>query len=150
MSEVRPSQVRSRALAEYAVLHRTLDELDAVAARIVAEGMPVVSEAMVVTARLIRQLADYVDLEQLLVLPTVRRVDIWGDIRAAALAKEHETQRDDLSAIERAHRGVVDPQSLASDLRDFAEGLRAVLKREERDVLGVNGLRDDVVQTEAD
>jgi hypothetical protein len=137
-------------LREYDKLRESLDELDSMSARLRAEGTPVVSEALVAMDKLIRELSDYVDLEQILVLPTVRLVDIWGDIRAAALAKEHETRRDDLSAIERSHRDPVDPHVLASDLHAFAQGLRAVLEREQRDVLGVNGLRDDVVETEPD
>jgi hypothetical protein len=150
MSDVRPSKVSSRALDEYEVLRHTLDELDVIATRLRAEGIPVVAEALLVTSKLVRELSDYVDLEQIMVLPTVRRVDIWGDIRANALAKDHEACRDDLGTIERAHQGPVDPYSFASDLQAFAQGLRAALEREERDVLGANALRDDVVETEPD
>lgn len=150
MPEARPSSVRIRALHEYASLRRTIDELDGVVARLLTEGDQAVGETLAVTAKLFRELSDYIDLQQLFVLPTVRRVDIWGDIRADALASQHEARRDDLGAIERMHRAPIDAAQLASDLRVFAQSLRADLEREERDVLGANGLRDDVVETEAD
>ncbi len=150
MSEVRPSSVRARALYEYEAMRRTIDELDGMATRLLAEGTEAVDEALTVTAKLFRELSEYVDLQQLFVLPTVRRVDIWGDIRANALATDHEARRDDLGAIERAHHPPVDPQSLASDLREFSRNLRAGLNREEQDVLGVGALRDDIVDTEPD
>ena len=150
MTEVRPSNVRIRALHEYEALRRTVDELDSVTTRLLAEGDGAVDEALAVTAKLFRELSDYVDLQELFVLPTIRRVDIWGDIRADALATQHEGRRDDLAAIERAHRRPVDPQSLASDLGEFTRSLRAGLEREERDMLGANALKDDVVAPEAD
>jgi hypothetical protein len=95
-------------------------------------------------------LSDYIDMEQLFVLPTVRSADTWGRLRADALAHDHQGRRDDLGAIGRAHAGVVDPQLLASDLREFSRSLRAGLESQERGVLGVDGLRDDVVETEPD
>jgi hypothetical protein len=150
VSDVRPSHVRARALHEYEAMRRTIDELDGIATRLLAEGTQAVDEALTVTAKLLRELSEYVDLQQLFVLPTVRRVDIWGDIRADALATDHEARRDDLGAIERAHPRPVDPRSLASDLREFSRTLREDLKREEQDVLGAGALRDDVVDTEPD
>ncbi len=150
MSVVRPSTVRIRALHEYDALRGTIDQLDRVAERLCADGDQAVDEALSVAAKLFRELSAYVDLQELFVLPTIRRVDIWGDMRADALASQHEMRRDKLRAIEGAHRRPVDPQSLASDLREFALSLRAGLAREERDMLGVDALKDDVVEPEAD
>ena len=150
MSEVKPSTVRLRALKEYESLRRTIDELDGVAAGLLTGGPKAVDDAFIIIAKLFRELSDYVDLQQLFVLPTVRRVDVWGSIRADALAKDHEARRDRLSVIERAHIDPVDPQSLAADLGEFSRTLRAGLAGEELDVLGVDAMRDDVVDTEAD
>jgi hypothetical protein len=150
VADVRPSLVRVRALHEYEALQRTIADLDRVAARLASEGEAAADEALAMTARLLQELSDYVHLEELFVLPTIRRVDIWGDIRAQALAKEHEDRRDELGAIERAHPKPVDSRSLASDLHEFARGLRDGLQREARDVLGIDMLCDDVVKTAPD
>ena len=150
MAEDRPSNVRIRALDEYESLRRTVDELDVLADRLLEGGSRAIDEALAGAAKLFRELSAYVDLQQLLVLPTIRRVDIWGDIRADALERDHESRRADLKAIGQAHREPVDPQALASDLREFSRNLRAGLAREERDVLGGDAMRDDVVDTEPD
>jgi hypothetical protein len=150
MSDVRPSIVRIRALQEYETLQRTIGDLDRIATRLASEGDVAIDQALAITGRLVRELSDYVDLEKLFVLPTIRRVDVWGSIRAATLAKEHEGRRDRLGAIERAHPRPADAQSLASDLHEFARGLRDCLEREARDVLGIDMLRDDIVETTPD
>jgi hypothetical protein len=153
VTQVNPSKVRIRALHEYDLLRHTIDEMDGIAARLLmaaTERGAAVDEALAITTKLLRELSDYVDLEQLFVLPTIRRVDIWGSIRADALARDHVSQHDDLRAIERAHPQPVDPQLLAGDLRKFIQSLREVLEREEREVLGANALRDDVVDPDAD
>jgi hypothetical protein len=151
--EVSPSKVRIRALQEYESLRRTVDELDGVAARLLAVGSDptaTVGAALAVAAKLLHELSDYVDLERLFVLPTVRRVDIWGCIRADTLTRDHTAQQNGLRAIERDHHHSVDPPLLAADLRLFVHSLRETLEREEREVLGSDALRDDVVDTEPD
>jgi hypothetical protein len=151
--QVSPSKVRVRALHEYELLRHTIDEMDGIAVRLLmaaSDRGSAVDEALAITTKLLRELSDYVDLEQLFVLPTIRRVDVWGTIRADALARDHASQHDDLRAIEQAHQQPIDPQQLAGDLRKFVQSLREVLEREERDVLGPNALRDDVVDSDAD
>jgi hypothetical protein len=150
MAEVRPSEVRTRALHEYDLLRTTIDELEAIAAELRLQGPSAVDNALAWVAKLFRELSDYVDLEQLLVLPTVRNADIWGCIRANALAKEHETRRDQLGALGRTHSRPVDPTALVLDLEAFAQTLRESMDRERRDVLTSDAFRDDVVETEAD
>ena len=153
MTQVSPSKVRIRALHEYELLRHTIDEMDGIAERLLmspSDRGSAVDEALAVTAKLLRELSDYVDLEELFVLPTIRRVDIWGSIRADALSRDHAAQHEDLRAIARAHSQPVDAQLLAGDLREFVLGLRAALEREERDVLGPNALKDDVVDSDAD
>jgi hypothetical protein len=80
----------------------------------------------------------------------VRNADIWGCIRATALAKEHEARRDQLGALGRTHCRPVDPTALVLDLGIFAQTLRDSLDREQRDVFTSEAFRDDVVETEAD
>lgn len=150
MSETRPSLVRFRALEQYQQLRKTIDELEAVAAKLLSEGEAVLDEALECTSKLLVEISDYVDLEQLFVLPTVRNADIWGDLRADRLVRDHQSQRAGLFALQREQRGAVTPDLLAADLHAFAEEMRKSLEREEHEVLSSELMRDDVIGLEPD
>lgn len=150
MEKSTPSLVRARALEEYATLSATIEELRALTSSLVSEAPTQVEEVLVVAARLLRELSDYVDLEALFVLPTVRASDIWGELRAKALTERHQIQRDELQAISRHHHRSIDTRVLANDLEVFAQALSESLAREKHEILESDVFRDDVVQTKAD
>jgi len=150
MEDTAPSLVRVRALAEYARLRETVEALQCLTARLGPEGPGVVDEVFALAAKLLHELSDYVDLEELFVLPTVRASDIWGELRATALSTQHQAQRDELRAMSLHHHWPVDASLLAHDLEAFARALSDSLARERRDVLESDVFRDDVVQTKAD
>jgi hypothetical protein len=150
MKDAAPSLVRVRAIAEYASLRATIAELRALTSRLGPPGQATVDEVFAVAARLLRELSDYVDLEELFVLPTVRASDVWGELRATALGTRHQAQRDELRAIAQHHHWPADPSLLAHDLEAFAQALSDSLAREKREVLDSDVFRDDVVQTKPD
>jgi hypothetical protein len=150
VSDSKPSLIRTQALDEYELLRRTLDELDHLTARLLAEGSSAVSQTLAVASKLLRELSAHVDVQRLCILPTVRLADVWGDVRADLLAKDHTDRCEDLRAIEFEYGGAVDARALAADLEEFSLVLRADLKRQEQGVLHTDALRDDVVETDPD
>jgi hypothetical protein len=151
MTEVKPSNVRTRVLHEYATLRTSIDELEASAVGLSSDGEPSVPEVLARCAKLFRELSDYIDLEQLFVLPTVRSADAWGDLRAQALQRHHAGHRAELGAFNQPERSVAPaPAALASGVHVVTHALRETLEREKSEILSAELLRDDVVGLEVD
>ena len=61
MSEVKPSNVRTRVLHEYDTLKTSIDELEASAAGLLSDGEPSVHDVLARCAKLFRELSDYIE-----------------------------------------------------------------------------------------
>jgi hypothetical protein len=144
--DMRPTEVRSRVLADHSALRMRLSSL-ANLSRDVLEGCrggrgDLRAEAL----DLLETLAEHMYWEDRYLAPALRRADAWGEERASRLAEDHREQR---ALLEYLVRGLEDRERpsllLARNVDDLVKLLLDDMDGEEASLLDPRVLRDDVV-----
>ncbi len=139
-----PSEVRERILADHVVLRRMLERLEVRARRVLQQrcGRPsgLYDELRVLQARLRR----HFDLEERILVPTLRATDAWGAERVARFHEEHARQREIMDGFSRA--GERPPGELALMAWGFVRLMLEDMAEEEKISLNERVLRDDPIE----
>jgi hemerythrin-like domain-containing protein len=143
---MRPSEVRERILIDHQRIRGLVAEVEALAERVRAGRVELCSKLRERGTALYEQLCRHLDLEDVVLAGALRKVDAWGEERAEELEIEHSEQRELLAyLLQRLDDSSQPATLLVEDLIQFTALLRDDMKREERDLLSEELLRDDVI-----
>jgi hypothetical protein len=145
MGTPRPSSVRTCILEQHHALAQKLDHVQQSAAALAAAGHASLERAIALGRELCREFAAHIELEDRLLVPALREVDAWGEIRVQELARTHGQQQEELQALPLSEPCPVEPCALAARLIAIIEALRADMMREQQGLLTPEVLRDDVL-----
>jgi hypothetical protein len=138
---MRPSEVRRQVLADHAALRDKLSRLQKVAQQVLEGERSLLGALRLEGEALLKLLLEHIQWEDVNLDPALRRSDVWGDERAAQLARDHR------ELLEHALRGLEDPTRpavvLARNLVDLVELLDEDMADEEAAVLDERVLRND-------
>lgn len=141
-----PSQVRDRILMDHAVIRDRLSALSS----LIEEARSGDSHAGQQLGRRGRSFLEFfiahIELENRLLVPALRQVDAWGDVRADRVRKEHAEQMTEVQLLlEEFGDPFTGSQEIATRLEDFIAVLEVDMAAEEKATLNPDLLRDDVV-----
>ncbi len=144
-----PSQVRLKVLEDHARIRRQLREVRA-AAEWARTGAPERAEPMRAEARSFADLfLRHLAMEEEVLVPTLREVDIWGDARADRVLQEHEEQRETFQELmNELEREQVAVSRVAQHVLSLADSIEADMIHEEETVLHEKLLKDDVINVD--
>lgn len=146
-SDLTPSEVRARILAEHQRLSTLLNEVEQCARQVEAGDSSATRRLLHEGRELYGFLMSHLALEDLILLPALRETPGFGKARADALDAEHRQQRDDFRLL--AHsQGSTSDMELAQRYLGLIADLREDMAREERDFLGTQLLRDDIMPSD--
>lgn len=139
-----PSEVRSRVLAEHAMLRERLVELQSLARAVTIE-QTIVGELRQCVRKLIMEFSMHLESEEEILMPVIETIDAWGHQRASRMRDEHALQR---ALLVRMFERVSSPQppiELAIEADALALRVFRDMLDEEQGLLAEDFLRDDVV-----
>lgn len=141
-----PSEIRERILQDHAVIRTRLGELVALIRR-VHHADPKAARLLTQRGRsFLEFFLSHLELENRLLVPTLRDTDAWGAARAERVLREHGEQSAEARTLIEA---LADPfesaLELAEQLENFVAALEVDMAAEERGSLSRDLLRDDVV-----
>lgn len=139
-----PSHVRNRILDDHDAIRQRLSELE-VAIDALLSDQTVMDQVGELALNLLLALASHTELEDEILAPALRDADAWGAIRAEQLLAHHHTQRAELREVSRLFEQQPDAHDVARVINALVQDLRADMEHEERDLLNIDLLRDDVV-----
>lgn len=145
-----PSEVRRQVLEDHARLRMALSELRSTA-QWARTGAPERAQSLRDEAGLLTDLFfRHLEMEEAILVPTLREVDAWGEARAERVLEEHREQRqmllDLLQDLDRA------PERLGRHARYvlwLADAIEADMLHVEASVLSEELLHDDIVNVDA-
>lgn len=140
----RPSDVRTRILAEHAVLRTLYQRIEASARAVLEDERDSAGALHERCLELHRTLLCHIELENAVLAPALRDTDAFGPLRADQLLAEHERQRSVLTAILVPSEDRSD-RDLAGDVLALVGELRIDMAYEEQTLLHPNLLRDDPI-----
>jgi hemerythrin-like domain-containing protein len=148
---MKPSEVRRRILDEHARLRGLLAEVQSLVERVL-EGHGEAVELLRERGRALHTFFfDHLELEDVILVATLRDADAWGEERARNLTQEHREQRQLLEALlGRIDDARLPAEELARDLADFVQRVREDMAVEEKAMLSDKILRDDVISIDAE
>jgi hypothetical protein len=132
-----PGEIRSEVLELHAELRERVREVLSAARS--SPSWPPTRELSLALAHLEAGVRHMVQREQKRLRPVLAKVDAWGEFRAERLRTLHRAYRDAIAHVE---SGDHDARSAA---RSSIMRLVRALRREERELLGRDLLRDDTV-----
>ena len=146
--DLAPSQVRERIQADHQRLLGLLDQIDAVARRVLDGDEDAEPRLRQWAKDLYGFLQAHLYLENEILVPALADTPGFGNERAEALRQEHREQG---AVFERvlgrlARTALAEP--LATELKELSRSLRDDIAREEREFLGADLLRDDVMPSD--
>lgn len=139
-----PSQLRQKILTEHGTLRVKLGDVKSLAAK-ARYGEPG-SEPQLrqVTLELVKEFRAHVAMEDAELVPVLRDIDAWGQIRAERVERDHEWHRAALDKLERSAQsdgGADLLRGLDTLLQSFLDDMQT----EDETVLHPNLLRDDPI-----
>jgi hypothetical protein len=137
---MKPSQVRDYIGHQHIQLRILFVEVEN-ACRDALDGR---GDARPLLGKLVREVLDHITVEDRVLLPALREIDAWGPARAAHVAAEHAKQREELAALRNLARLGPGDEAARVGL-DMISALMIDMDGEERDLLGPDLLRDDLV-----
>lgn len=139
-----PRVVRRRILEEHVVLREQLATAAILADLVLDTGDESKVKLSLQAREFYHSLTRHLDLEDLILAPVLRAADAWGEVRAAALAEEHQNQRRHLKrALEQLETG--DAGQLARAIQTFVPSVLEDMEREEEELLTEELLTDNTV-----
>lgn len=139
-----PSMVRTRILAEHAVLRVLYGTIEQHALAVLDDEADEAGPMRERCAELCNTLLRHIELENAVLAPALRDLDAFGPLRAKQLIEEHERQRSALTATLISIDALRDHQ-LAVDILGLLAELRTDMTYEEETLLHPDLLRDDLV-----
>lgn len=148
---MRPSHVRKRILEEHERLRVLLEELDDAARRLL-EGDEALALRLRVLAEALREkFLRHLDLEDEILVPTLREIDPWGPERAKQVSEEHLEQRALFQRLfADLHDGRRPAVEVAVELRALVSALLLDMQGEEAHVLHPDVLHDDPMEPDTE
>jgi hypothetical protein len=141
---VNPSDVRARVLAEHLWLSEKLTRLEESAAAVISGRIGESGQLRERCRNLCESLWFHLATEDELLVPLLRDLDAWGEVRVERVQNDHQTQRAEIAELKRKVESI-DPVTLAEAVLPFAKALRADMEHEEMVSLNRDLLRDDTV-----
>lgn len=123
----RAEAVRRRVLADHSLLRHHLEEVFALATRVLGTEPGLEERLRRSVFDTVRAFLTHVDLEDEILVPLLRQVDAWGEARAAQIAADHEWQRAALGRLKDMAddaTGIVLAQYVSSLARALLEDMR--------------------------
>jgi len=144
---MRPSEVRTRVLADHERLRRDLERLEALSNGVSERrGDARVAALREEAQSFLVRLREHMRWEEAHLLPALRDADAWGRERAERLQGDHREQRELLDFIVARLRDRERPGPVvARDVAGLIDLLREDMREEEEALLDERVLRDDVV-----
>jgi hypothetical protein len=139
---------REQTLAQHAGIRETLRDVSHLAEAVLEGRGPGVVRLRAVVGGLRLQLERHLAFEEAFVVPILARADPWGEERVKRLAEEHARQRQELAAAEANAVATSDLAAIAVALQKLAADLLVDMDEEERALLSINVLRDDLVSVD--
>lgn len=139
-----PSDVRARVLAEHLWLSEKLTLLEESAAMVIAGEAVEARRLRERCKNLCESLWFHLATEDEILVPLLRDLDAWGEVRVERVQNDHQTQRAEIAELKKQAEAA-DPVVLAEDVLTFAKALRADMANEEQVSLSRELLRDDTV-----
>ncbi len=138
------SEIRNALVAEHAALKEEAAHIDTEVKRVLA-GEPSLTDLGTAMDRFAARLATHNRQEESLLRAELRNIDAWGPQREALMDEEHAAEHADLArALSDAGR-LSDPQEVARRVSAMVERVLEHMRREEKELLHPDVLRDDVV-----
>lgn len=147
-SELWPSRIRQRILADHAAIRIMIDQI---AAMLHGEGDGIRTATLLARrcSDLLLFLVEHMAREEQLVIPALKEADAWGDVRTAQLREHHKSQRSELlEVLEHIHQPAARVEEIEAALVALIEDLRADMEQEERGLLSPNVLKDDPISVD--
>jgi hypothetical protein len=138
---MKPSEVRDLITRDHMQIRILATEADLECARFLT-GEDI--DPAPIILRLSQALWGHLAMEDRLLVPALREVDGWGEVRAAEVLAEHGHQREELAVLVRVARTAAREQ-VAKAARGLIAALRVDMDREEHTLLSRDLLRDDPV-----
>ena len=139
-----PSDVRARVLAEHLWLSEKLTRLEATAAAVLAGDRGDPARLRERALNLCESLSFHLATEDEILIPLLRDLDAWGEVRVERVESDHQAQRAEVAELRRRAEED-DPTSLANAVLSFTHALRADMANEEQMSLSCDLLRDDPI-----
>jgi hypothetical protein len=138
------SEIRNALVADHAALKQEATQIEAEVQRILA-GEPSLNDLRAAMDRFAGQLATHNHHEESLLREELRNVDAWGPQREALMDEDHAAEHADIArALSDAGR-LSDPKEVARRVHAMVERVFEHMRREEKEILHPDVLRDDVV-----
>lgn len=142
---MRPSEVRTRVMADHEELRGRLDRLERLALA-AAAGDDEPTELRNEAEGFLDRLSIHMGWEDLHLVPVLREADSWGEVRIERFDKEHREQRELLEYVLRELHDRARPETVvARKVLDLVALLRADMEEEESVFLDERILRDDPI-----
>jgi hypothetical protein len=141
---VNPSEVRRRILDDHQRIRALLDRQDALSQRAPTDA-EAFAQLRATAMTLLNFLLHHIDLEDEILAPALAQADAWGAQRVSGLRESHAHQRLAFRRLVDALRDEPLPSALVEAARKLSEEVRAEMSAEERWLVHVDVLRDDVV-----
>jgi hypothetical protein len=138
------SQIRNELVAEHVALKQEAAAIEAEVQRILA-GEPSIGELRVAVERFAEKLSAHNHHEEALLREELRHIDAWGPQREALMDEDHAAEHEALvrSLNDAAH--IASSKEVALRVHAMVERVVAHMRREEKEILHPDLLRDDVV-----
>jgi iron-sulfur cluster repair protein YtfE (RIC family) len=131
-------------LAEHLWLSEKIARIERSATAVLGGSNRHVAELRERARNLCESLQFHLATEDEILVPLLRELDAWGEVRAERVKSDHQAQRQEIAELRREAEDD-DPISLAKSVLAFSGALRADMEHEEKLSLGQDLLRDDPV-----
>lgn len=141
---MRLSQIRSELVAEHHALKQAATDIEAEVQRVLA-GQHTLDGMRASLTRFADQLAAHNRHEETLLRDELRTIDAWGPQREALMDEDHEAEHADVVRSVTESLWLHDHQEIARRVQAMVRRVLEHLRREEKEILHPDLLRDDVV-----
>jgi hypothetical protein len=140
------SAARMRIMEDHARLRLIIREVDRVAVAVAAGDLDKVPLLKVRAGDLYRVVAEHVGHEEMVLIPILRKIDAWGNVRCDQLKADHRGQ---LEMLERASADLdFGGEDLGRSVQSMCWEILHDMRREEHDLLHPDLWRDEMVVVE--
>ena len=144
--DLSPSEVRARILSEHVFIRSRAEQLLELIQRVRAGDRSAEQALIQEGCAFLEDLIRHIEHENRVLVPALREIDAWGEVRADEVLAEHREQVAEARSLIEALADAFTRASVAADqLEDFLAILATDMASEERLLLSPDLLRDDVV-----
>ena len=137
---------RQQILGDHHKLRRLIGAVERIAGLIEDGDEDLGDSLRVLLVALFRKLKAHMQYEDEVLVPILRKIDAFGDVRADRFDREHEEQREQMGDILHAACDLrAHPQEVAGRARAILQRVLVDMDHEEAEFLSPDLLRDDIV-----